>query len=84
MPTFGIVVRLIYKDGCHHWLNGHEFGQALGDGEGQEPGLLHSLGSQRVGHNWMTEKQKVYLDTNNILLFVWLYILRGVSPYINQ
>ena len=21
--------------GCHHWLNGHEFEQALGDGEGQ-------------------------------------------------
>ena len=20
----------------HHWLNGHEFEQALGDGEGQE------------------------------------------------
>ena len=22
--------------GCHHWLNGHEFEQTLGDGEGQE------------------------------------------------
>ena len=22
--------------GCHHQLNGHEFEQALGDGEGQE------------------------------------------------
>ena len=21
--------------GCHHWLNGHEFEQALGDGDGQ-------------------------------------------------
>jgi len=21
--------------GCHHWLNGHEFEQALGDGKGQ-------------------------------------------------
>ena len=21
--------------GCHHWLNGHEFEQAPGDGEGQ-------------------------------------------------
>ena len=21
--------------GCHHWLNGHEFQQTLGDGEGQ-------------------------------------------------
>ena len=22
--------------GWHHWLNGHEFEQTLGDGEGQE------------------------------------------------
>ena len=31
--------------GWHHQPSGHEFEQALGDGEGQ------SLGSQRVGHN---------------------------------
>ena len=35
--------------GCHHWLNGHEFEQALGDGEGQgslaccSPGALKEL-----------------------------------------
>ena len=37
----------------HHCLNGHEFEQAPGDGEGQ--GSLAccscSRGSQRVGHN---------------------------------
>ena len=37
--------------GWHHWLNGHDFEQALGDSEGQgKPGVLQSMGSQRVGH----------------------------------
>ena len=34
--------------GWHHQLSGHEFEQALGDGEGQKPGMLQSMGSQRV------------------------------------
>ena len=33
--------------GWYHRLNGHEFGQVLGDGEGK-PGVLQSMGSQRV------------------------------------
>ena len=40
--------------GWHHRLNGHEFKQTLGDGEGQDgdvPGVLQSMGSQRIGHN---------------------------------
>ena len=42
--------------GWHHQLNGHEFGWALGVGDGQQ-GLAWwgSLGSQRVGHDWSTE-----------------------------
>ena len=36
----------------HHQLNGHEFEQALGDGEGQERlAVLQSMGSQRVGQD---------------------------------
>ena len=43
--------------GWHHQLNGHEFEQTLGDGEGQgSPGMLQPMGSQRAGHsssgNW--------------------------------
>ena len=41
--------------GWHHQLNGHEFEQALGVGDGGKPGVLQSLGLQRVGHNCMTE-----------------------------
>ena len=39
--------------GWHHRLNGHEFEQAPGDGEGQggKPGMLQSMGLQRVRHD---------------------------------
>ena len=42
--------------GWHHQLNGHEFGWTLAVGDGQG-GLAccSSWGSQRVGHNWVTE-----------------------------
>ena len=42
--------------GWHHWLNGHEFKQAPGD-SGRQTGVLQSVGSQRVGHDWATEQQ---------------------------
>ena len=46
--------------GWHQQLDGHEFEQALGIGDGQgslawKPGVLQSMGWQRVGHNWSTE-----------------------------
>ena len=37
--------------GWHHRLNGHEFEQAAGVGDGQEAGVLQSMGSKRVGHD---------------------------------
>ena len=39
--------------GWHHRLHGHGFEQALGVDDGQRglPGVLKSMGSQRVGHN---------------------------------
>ena len=38
--------------GWHRWLNGLESEQALGDSEGTgKPGVLQSMGSQRVGHD---------------------------------
>ena len=40
--------------GWHHWLSGREFEQALGDCGGQ-PGVLQSMGWQRVRHDWVTE-----------------------------
>ena len=38
--------------GWHHQLNGHEFEQTLGDsGRTGKPGMLQSMGLQRVGHD---------------------------------
>ena len=37
--------------GWYHQINGLEFEQALGDGEGQGSLALQSMGSQRVGHD---------------------------------
>ena len=47
--------------GWHHWLSGHEFAQALGDGEGQgslaccSPGVAKS---QTQLSNWMTTNSR--------------------------
>ena len=44
--------------GWHHQLNGHEFGQAPEDGEGQgNQAWGRPMGSQRVGNNQVTEQQ---------------------------
>ena len=37
--------------GWHHQLNRHEFEQALGVGDAGKPGMLQSMGMQRVGHD---------------------------------
>ena len=46
--------------GWHHWLIGHEFEQILGDRWSRtgKPGMLQSMGLQRVRHNWTTEQQQ--------------------------
>ena len=41
--------------GWYHWFNGHEFEQAPGHSEGQGSLALKSMGSQRVGNDWVTE-----------------------------
>ena len=42
----------------HHQLNGHEFVQASGAGEGK-PGVLQSMGWQRVWHDWLNNSRWV-------------------------
>ena len=47
----------------HHKLKGHEFEQAPGDvWRTGKPGVLQSLGWQRVRHNWTTEQQQQCLE----------------------
>ena len=62
----------------HHRLDGHEFEQAQGVGDGQG-GLVccSPLALQRVGHDWVTEQQqqyKIYLPINEEI-----FILERVS-----
>ena len=41
--------------GWHHWLDGHEFEQALGVGDGEGSLACCSPWGHRVGHDWATE-----------------------------
>ena len=45
-------------------IDGHETEQTPGDSEGQgKPGMLQSMGSQRVGHDEGTEQQQLELES---------------------
>ena len=41
----------------HHWLNGHELAQTEREWRTGKPGLLQSMGSQRVTHDLVAEQQ---------------------------
>ena len=49
--------------GWHHWLNGHKFEQAPGDGEEQGSLTCCCSWDCRVGHNWTTEQQQTTTAT---------------------
>ena len=42
----------------HHWLNGHEFEQAPGVGDGQGSLMCYSLQCHRFRHDWETAQQQ--------------------------
>ena len=54
--------------GWHHWLDGHEFEQAPGIGDGQGNLVCCSPWGHRVGHNWATELNPLHtqLFTENV------------------
>ena len=58
--------------GWHHWLNGHEFEQALGDCEGQ--GNLACYNPQSCKESEMTE----WLNNNNNMLYEWPCVTKAV------
>ena len=45
----------------HHWLNGHEFEQTLGDSGGHRSLVFHSSWGHRVVHDLATEQQYVLI-----------------------
>ena len=47
--------------GWHHWLNGQEFEQTVGDRDGQGSLAYCSPWDHRVGHDWVTEQQQWFL-----------------------
>ena len=49
--------------GWHHRSNGHELVQTPGNGGGltARPGMLQSMGSQRVGHDLVTKQQEAHI-----------------------
>ena len=63
--------------GWYHRLDGHEFEwtPGVGDGTGR-PGVLQFMGSQRVGHDWVTELN--WTDTGLISYF---FILSNPSLF---
>ena len=61
--------------GWHHWLNGHEFEQALGDGEGQRSLACCSPWGRRVGQDWtMLHWGKIRTLPQDCTLISWLIL----------
>ena len=58
--------------GWHHQLSGQEFEQAPGKWwKTGKPGVLQSVGSQRVGHYWMTEQQQLQIRISPSRILLW-------------
>ena len=57
--------------GCHHWLDGHEFEQTLGVGDGQGGLSCWGSWSQRSGHDWATELTWTRGQARIALCFQW-------------
>ena len=49
--------------GWHHWLDGHEFDQAPGAGDGQGGLVCCSPWGRRVGHGWTTELTELMAES---------------------
>ena len=54
--------------GWHHWLDGLEFEQAPGVGDGQGSLVCCSPWSRRVGHDWVTELKHTWVNRMNSYL----------------
>ena len=72
--------------GCHHWINGHEFGWTLGTGDGQ--GVLaccllrgHRESETTEQLNWTELKGVVDFKVVRYLIFCWLYIFVFIPRY---
>ena len=66
--------------GWHHWLSGHEFEQAPGDGEGQgRPGMLQSMGSQ--SQTWLSNWTTIQQSDSVIHMYMFFLIFFPIMVY---
>ena len=66
--------------GLHHRLNKHEFEQAPGDGEGTgNPGVLQSMGSQRVKHTERLNNNPPLETLTNVVVMTMKFNCIGYS-----
>ena len=66
--------------GWHHQLNGHEFEQALGDGDGQGGLACYSPWGCRVGH---TEETELNVKIFCLLLYAHICFLKSLLQIAN-
>ena len=62
--------------GCHHWLDGHEFEQAPGVGDGQGGLACYSPWDRKVRHKWATELNWQFSFIAVMILIIVSTILR--------
>ena len=68
----------------YYWLNRHEFEQALRVGWTGKPGVLQSMGLQRVGHNWATERNWYVPKLPYLFICWWTSRLLPCPSYFKQ
>ena len=51
--------------GWYHRFDGRESEWTPGDGDGRRPGVLRFMGSQRVGHDWVTKLNWTELNSSS-------------------
>ena len=56
--------------GWHHGLNGHEFEQTMGDGEGQQSQACCSPWGCRVRHNLMTNNNNTSIENTESVMML--------------
>ena len=70
-----LCIYLIEMAGWHHWLDGRESEWTPGVGWTGRPGVLRFLGSQRVGPDWATELNWMYLSLYQSEVLIWIFLV---------
>ena len=58
----------------HHWLNWHVWVNSGSWWWTERPGVLQSIASQRVGHDWVTELNHAFNPQNIFILHNWSFV----------